>query len=124
MFAWNTDWCSVYIDIAGTGLLVGEAERQGKIVIGTELGGGGHVTAAIHRLAASGLENVLRTFRVIDGEAVTRADLGLPEQRVLLATERRNYLLAPESGLFETLVELLGYQPGERRLIRNSAGPS
>ena len=23
MFAWNTDWCCVYIDIAGTGLLVG-----------------------------------------------------------------------------------------------------
>ena len=49
------DWCCVYIDIAGTGLLVGEAERQGKIVVSTELGGGGHVTAAIHRLAASGL---------------------------------------------------------------------
>ena len=48
---WNTDWCCVYIDIAGTGLLVGEAERQGKIVVSTELGGGGHVTAAIHRLA-------------------------------------------------------------------------
>ena len=40
-------------DIAGTGLLVGEAERQGKIVVSTELGDGGHVTAAIHRLAAS-----------------------------------------------------------------------
>ncbi len=48
---WNTDWCCVYIDIAGTGLLVGEAERQGKIVVSTELGGGGHVTAEIHRLA-------------------------------------------------------------------------
>ena len=48
MLHWNTDWCCVYIDIAGTGLLVGEAERQGKIVVSTELGGGGHVTAAIH----------------------------------------------------------------------------
>ena len=69
MFAWNADWCCVYIDIGGTGLLVGEAERQGKIVVSTELGGGGHVTAEIHRLASSGLENVLRHFGVLEGEA-------------------------------------------------------
>lgn len=106
MLAWNTDWCCVYIDIAGTGLLVGEAERQGKTVVSTELGGGGHVTAAIHRLAASGLANVLRHAGVLEGEARTRASLGLPEQRLLLATELDDYLLAPESGLFETLVDL------------------
>ncbi len=106
MLHWNTDWCCVYIDIAGTGLLVGEAERQGKIVVSTELGGGGHVTAAIHRLAASGLRNVLRRFGVIEGEAVTRVSLGLPEPVLLMATELDDYLLAPESGLFETLVDL------------------
>ena len=106
MLHWNTDWCCVYIDIAGTGLLVGEAERQGKIVVSTELGGGGHVTAAIHRLAGSGLRNVLRRFGAIEGEAVTRTELGLPEQVLLMATELDNYLLAPESGLFETLVDL------------------
>lgn len=106
MLAWNTDWCCVYIDIAGTGLLVGEAERQGKTVISTELGGGGHVTAAIHRLAASGLANVLRHVGVIEGEVETRASLGLAEPRLLMATDLDDYLLAPESGLFETLVDL------------------
>jgi len=106
MLAWNTDWCCVYIDIAGTGLLVGEAERQGKIVVSTELGGGGHVTAAIHRLARSGLANVLRRFGVLEGEVETRESLGLPPPTLLLATEADNYLLAPVSGLFETLVDL------------------
>ncbi|HET9937579.1 MAG TPA: succinylglutamate desuccinylase/aspartoacylase family protein [Gaiella sp.] len=106
MLHWNADWCCVYIDIAGTGLLVGEAERQGKIVVSTELGGGGHVTAAIHRLAASGLRNVLRRFGAIEGAPVTRADLGLPDSTLLMATEVDNYLLAPESGLFETVVDL------------------
>ena len=106
MFHWNTDWCCVYIDIAGSGLLVTEAERQGKIVVSTELGGGGHVTAAIHRLSAGGLRNVLRRFEVIEGEPVTRAELGLPKQTLLMATERDNYLLAPESGMFETFVDL------------------
>ncbi len=106
MFHWNADWCCVYIDIAGSGLLVGEAERQGKIVVSTELGGGGHVTAEIHRLAASGLRNVLRRFGMLEGEVVTRASLGLQEQVLLMATELDDYLLAPESGLFETLVDL------------------
>jgi N-alpha-acetyl-L-2,4-diaminobutyrate deacetylase len=102
MLAWNTDWCCVYIDIGGTGLLVGEAERQGKIVVSTELGSGAHVTAAIHRLASTGLVNVLRHFGVLEGETV-RADTS---PTLLMATELDNYLLAPESGLFETLVDL------------------
>jgi predicted deacylase len=102
MLAWNTDWCCVYIDIGGTGLLVGEAERQGKIVVSTELGGGGHVTAEIHRLASSGLANVLRHFGVLAGEVVRRDS----PPTILMATELDNYLLAPESGLFETLVDL------------------
>jgi predicted deacylase len=106
MLAWNTDWCCVYIDVAGTGLLVGEAERQGKLVVSTELGGGGHVTAAIHRLARSGLANVLRHVGVLDGEVETRESLGLASQTLLMATESDNYLLAPVSGLFETLVDL------------------
>ncbi|MDH4177887.1 MAG: succinylglutamate desuccinylase/aspartoacylase family protein, partial [Thermoleophilia bacterium] len=106
MYAWNAEWCAVYIDVAGTGLLVGEAERQGKVVASTELGGAGSVTAAIHRLAAGGLRNVLRHTGVLDGDPVTRASLGLPEQRLLMATELENYLLAPESGTWETLVDL------------------
>jgi N-alpha-acetyl-L-2,4-diaminobutyrate deacetylase len=114
MLAWNTDWCCVYIDIAGTGLLVGEAERQGKTVISTELGGGGHVTAAIHRLAADGLANVLRHEGVLAGEVVTREDLGRPEPTLLMATDEDDYLLAPESGLFETLVDLgQAVEPGQ-----------
>jgi predicted deacylase len=106
MLAWNTDWCCVYIDVAGTGLLVGEAERQGKTVISTELGGGGHVTAEIHRLAASGLANVLRHEGVIAGAPITRAALGKPDPTLLMATDVDDYVLAPETGLFETLVSL------------------
>jgi len=102
MIAWNTDWCCVYMDIGGTGLLVGEAERQGKVVVSTELGGGGHVTAEIHRLAASGLANVLRHVGVLGGEVIGRDS----QPTFLMATELHNFVLAPESGLFETLVHL------------------
>ena len=72
MLAWNTDWHVIYIDIAGTGLLVGEAERQGKTVVSTELGGGGFVDREIHNLGQSGLQNVLRHFGILDGEVATR----------------------------------------------------
>ena len=105
MLAWNTDVHFVYIDIAGTGLLVGEAERQGKIVVSTELGGGGQVTAPTHRVAPSGLANVLRHFGVLAGEVETRESLGLEPAVIVRATDDENYLLAPESGLWETLVD-------------------
>ena len=115
MLAWNTDVHFVYIDIAGTGLLVGEAERQGKIVVSTELGGGGQVTAATHRVAASGLANVLRHFGVLAGEVQTRESLGLEPAVIVRATEIENYLLAPD-------VRPLG-DPGRRRRARR-AGPA
>jgi len=102
MLAWGTDHHFVYIDIAGTGLLVGEAERQGKVVVSTELGGGGHVTAATHRVAQSGLANVLRHVGVLRGEVTTRDVPGV----IGRATDVENYLLAPESGLWETFVDL------------------
>ena len=106
MLAWNTDFHFVYIDIAGSGLLVGEAERQGKIVVSTELGGGGQVTAATHRIAASGLANVLRHFGILEGDVATRASLGLEPAVIIRATEPENYVLAPDAGLWETFVEI------------------
>ena len=94
MLAWGTDCHFVYIDIAGTGLLVGEAERQGKVVVSTELGGGGHVTAATHRIAQDGLANVLRHVGVLAGDVTTRERTPPVIGR---ATEIENYLLAPET---------------------------
>ena len=102
MLAWGTDYHFVYIDIAGSGLLVGEAERQGKVVVSTELGGGGHVHASTHRIAQTGLANVLRHVGVLRGEVVRRESPGL----IVDATDPAGYLLAPESGLWETSVDL------------------
>jgi predicted deacylase len=102
MLAWGTDFHFVYVDVAGSGLLVGEAERQGKVVVATELGGGGHVTASTHRIAREGLANVLRHLGVLRGEVVRRETPPV----IGRATEPENFLYAPESGLWETLVEL------------------
>jgi predicted deacylase len=101
MLAWNSDWHFLYIDVAGSGLLPVEAENQGKTVITTELGGGGHVTADVHRLAETGLANVLRHVGALRGEVAQ------PRNGTILdGRDPANYVFAPESGLFETLVHL------------------
>ncbi len=105
MLAWCSDYHYLYIDIAGHGLLPVEAENQGKVVITTELGGGGYVSAAVHRLAERGLANVLRHVGVLEGEVETRASMGLPDAVILDGRDVDNYVFAPVSGIFETLVD-------------------
>jgi predicted deacylase len=100
--AWNCDLAFIYSDVAGTGLLPVEAERQGKIVITTEMGGGEHVTAAVHRLTQSGLTNVLKHFGVLKGEPTPRKK----PVRWVQAVDREDYRFAPESGMYEHLVDL------------------
>jgi N-alpha-acetyl-L-2,4-diaminobutyrate deacetylase len=102
MLAWGTDHHFLYIaDVAGSGLLPVEAARQGKVVVTTELGGGGAVWARIHRLAERGLANVLRHAGILGGEVERRSRPGV----ILDGRDPRNYLYAPVSGIFETLVD-------------------
>ena len=105
MQAWNSDWHFLYIDVNGTGLLPVEAEEQGKIVITTELGGGGRVPAPVHALAWSGLLNVLRHVGALAGEVQTRASLGLPDAVILDGRDPANYVVVEEDGIFEGLLE-------------------
>lgn len=104
--AWNTDFAFLYADIAGTGLLPVEAERQGKIVITTEMGGGEPIPARVHRMCQAGLRNVMIHLGVLQGEFQTRGDLGLPATRWVQSLDWQDYRFAPESGLYETLVDL------------------
>ena len=100
--AFLTDVTFLYTDVAGTGLLPTEAERQGKIVITTELGGGETVPASIHRMCQQGLRNVLIHCGVLREETQNRQR----SARWVQALDRSDYLFAPESGLFENCVEL------------------
>src|SRR6186713_1134086 len=108
MLAWNTDFAFIYADIAGTGLLPVEAENQGKLVVTTELGGGEAIPASVHRIAQSGLRNVLIHVGVLKGREQTRASLGKPPVIITQALHREDYVLAPESGIFEISVDLGG----------------
>ncbi|MBC7817551.1 MAG: succinylglutamate desuccinylase/aspartoacylase family protein, partial [Planctomycetaceae bacterium] len=103
-------------DIAGTGLLPVEAERQGKIVITTEMGGGEPVTTAVHKLTQSGLRNVLVHFGVLTGEKRTRQQQGVPHARWVQALHRDDYRFAPESGLYENVVAL-GQEVADNEIV-------
>jgi N-alpha-acetyl-L-2,4-diaminobutyrate deacetylase len=105
MLAWNSDFHFLYVDVNGSGLLPVEAESQGKVVITTELGGGGRVPAPVHHLAWSGLTNVLRHVGLLEGEVQTRASLGLPDAVILDGRDAANYVIVEEDGLFEGLIE-------------------
>jgi len=106
MLAWGTDFAFLYADIAGTGLLPVEAENQGKLVVTTELGGSEAIPASVHRIARSGLRNVLIHVGVLKGRQKTRTALGKPPTILTQALNREDYLLAPESGVFEIGVDL------------------
>lgn len=106
MLAWNTDFAFLYTDIAGTGLLPVEAENQGKLVVTTELGGGEAIPASVHRIAQSGLRNVLMHVGLLEGTPETRESLGKPPTVLTQALHVDDYLLAPESGIFEVTKDL------------------
>lgn len=106
MLAWNADFAFLYADIAGTGLLPVEAENQGKLVVTTEMGGGECIPADVHRLTQGGLRNVLVHIGLLQGRAKTRSSLGLPPVTLVQALHREDYLLAPESGIFEVALDL------------------
>ena len=102
MLAWGTEFCFIYADIAGTGLLPVEAENQGKLVITTELGGGECIPASVHRIAQSGLKNALIHVGALKGREQPRKAPAIITQ----ATDREDYILAPESGIFEVALDL------------------
>lgn len=114
MEAWNSDFHFFYTSDGN--YLPNEAERQGKIVVTTELGGGTRIPVAVQELSWSGLTNVLRHFRVLEGKVVTRASLGLPPPILVdcrfdngsygaVVSGLMDFIKAPVAGLLEVLVE-------------------
>lgn len=114
MEAWNSDFHFLYTSDGN--YLPNEAERQGKIVVTTELGGGSRIPVAVQTMAWEGLTNVLRHVGVLEGKVVTRASLGLPPAKIVdcrfddgrvgqVGSGLFDNILAPASGIFEVLVE-------------------
>lgn len=114
MEAWNSDFHFLYTSDGN--YLPNEAERQGKIVVTTELGGTTRIPVAVQEIAWSGLTNVLRHVGVLEGKVQTRASLGLPPAKLIdcryqvrrdgvVVKGLYDNIVAPVTGLFEVMVE-------------------
>jgi len=78
----------------------GAAMRQGKLALGSELGGTGTVTPAAVRIAERGLRNILIHFGITEGQVE-------PQQTRLLDVAGPDYFVySSVPGLYEPLVEL------------------
>ncbi|WP_306119100.1 MULTISPECIES: succinylglutamate desuccinylase/aspartoacylase family protein [unclassified Roseitalea] len=76
-------------------------ERRGIVSLGTELGGWGRVNIEGVRIAARGIDNILKHFGVIEGEPdLAQAD-GTFGTRHMMVRERDAFHFAPRDGLFE-----------------------
>jgi predicted deacylase len=102
MKAWNTGYHFVYGGVGGSSerLLPGNASSQGKIVVTTELGGGGIASAATVKIAREGLANVLRSLGVLKGEVIPP----VPPSKILDATDAESYVESPLRGVYENAV--------------------
>ena len=81
----------------------GAAARNGKICLGTEAGGSGHVTRSALRMVERGVNNVLVHMGILPESARIVPD---GPTRFLEVGGADYFVYTPENGLFEPLVEL------------------
>jgi N-alpha-acetyl-L-2,4-diaminobutyrate deacetylase len=98
---------SLVIDeISGEGLLDYAVEGMGKLFLCAELGSAGTLSPQVVRITDVGVRNLLKHFKLIEGEIVTREAQGLSPSRLMEVPEPENYHLAMADGIYESFYEL------------------
>jgi predicted deacylase len=105
-FLFGTPFTMIYTSGMGTGLLTEEAEKMGKITIGSELGFGASTDYWGVKWAHHGTLNVMRRFGLLDEPVVDLTPPGLDRQRLIENTDIDRWVTAPVRGISEPLVEL------------------
>ncbi|MCC6944296.1 MAG: succinylglutamate desuccinylase/aspartoacylase family protein [Thermomicrobiales bacterium] len=108
-FLFGTPFTMIYTGGMGTGLLTEEAEKMGKITIGSELGFGASTDYWGVRWAHQGTLNVMRHFGLLNSPIVDNTKPGLDRQRLIENTDIDRWITAPVSGISEPMVELGTY---------------
>jgi len=88
-------------ELDSKGMLDTAVENTGKIFLSTELGGGGFVSPRTLKIAENGIRNLLRHFEILP-----QNEEPVPETRFMQTPDVGGYLMAPQEGLYETLIEL------------------
>lgn len=99
---WGARYVFVYADVAGEGLLPVQAERMGKLVVTTEMGGGGECHPGVLSIAERGVRNVMRHLGIVDGEVIPPGH----EVTTVAANEVDDYVIAPSDGVYESFYDV------------------
>src|SRR5882724_6623017 len=104
----DTGFVLIYSSDMASGLLSDEAEAEGKVIIGSELGAGASTDRLGVRHAYDGTKNVLRHYGILEGDIVKIRPAGSARTRLIKADKLDSYVPSPANGVWEPVV-----QPGE-----------
>ena len=100
MVAFNAPYSVQLREIDSVGMYDTAVEEMGKVLVTTELGGGGSSSARSNAIAKKGLRNVLIHFGILEGEMLMEPSvpLTMPDDDC--------YLFSEGDGLFEIMLDL------------------
>jgi predicted deacylase len=100
----DTPFIFIYSRQMASGLLTDEAEDEGKISIGGEFGFGGGVSPRGVRHVFDGVHNVLRHYKMTDGD-VEKIDVERPSApRLVQAPKLVDYIPCPRDAVWEPVL--------------------
>ena len=111
-------------EIGGEGLLDYAVEGMGKIFLCAELGSAGTLSPEVVKMTDTGVRNLLKHFKIIAGDILTRESQGLSASRLMEVPEPANYHVALDNGIYESFYKLgewveTGQSVGQIHFIEN-----
>ena len=100
----DTPFVFVYSRQMASGLLTDEAEDEGKIALGGEFGHAEGCAPRGVRHAFEGIRNILRHYRMLEGEIARIATDRETPPRMVQAPHLADYIPAPGTGIWEPAV--------------------
>lgn len=124
MLAFDAPISLIIKEISGAGLLDYAVERLGKIFLCAELGSAGTLSPRVLKIAETGVWNLLKHFKIIEGDPIYRQE----KSRLMEVPEPANYHTALTPGIYESFFELgewveEGQPVGQIHFIENPGRP-
>jgi N-alpha-acetyl-L-2,4-diaminobutyrate deacetylase len=88
------------------GMLDSAVEAEGKVFLGTELGGGAVLSPETVRIAEAGVRNLLRHFRLVEGEPLPPEAEGRAPTRLMETPDGGYFVISTSEGIYEPFVEV------------------
>jgi predicted deacylase len=116
MMAFQSPLALVMKEISGPGLLDYAVERAGKVFLCAEVGGAGTLTPETASIMETGVDNLLKHFGLIEGQALRREERGLAPVQIMEIPDAAFYHAAMSAGIYESFYELGDHVDADRPL--------